>query len=217
MSAVPPDAFAQLEALCLNVSRETLEGALAALADYLALLAKWQTKINLVSTSTLQDAWTRHVLDSAQLWPLIPDGARTITDLGSGAGFPGLVLAILGKHREGFKVHLIESDQRKGAFLREVIRVTGAPAEVHTARIEALTPWPSDVVTARALAALDRLLPLAAPFVVPDGIALFLKGKSAETELTAARGWGTFEAEVIPSRTDAEAAILKLSRLAPMS
>jgi len=213
MSAVPPDALAQLEALCPNVSRETLQ----ALADYLALLAKWQTKINLVSASTLEDAWIRHVVDSAQLWPLIPDSARTITDLGSGAGFPGLVLAILGRYREGFQVHLIESDQRKGAFLREVIRVTGAPAEVHTARIEALEPWPSDVVTARALAALDKLLPLAAPFVVPGGIALFLKGKSAETELTAARGWGTFEAEVIPSRTDAEAAVLKLSRLAPVS
>jgi len=213
MSAVPPDALAQLETLCPNVSRETLD----ALKTYIELLAKWQTKINLVSASTLEDAWTRHVLDSAQLWPLIPEGARTITDLGSGAGFPGLVLAILGKHREGFKVHLIESDQRKGAFLREVIRVTGAPAEVHTARIEALQPWPSDVVTARALAALDKLLPLAAPFVAPEGIALFLKGKSAETELTAARGWGTFEAEVIPSRTDVEAAILKLSRLAPAS
>lgn len=213
MSVVPPDALAQLEALCPNVSRETLE----ALTAYLTLLAKWQTKINLVSASTLEDAWTRHVLDSAQLWPLIPEGAQTLTDLGSGAGFPGLVLAILGKDRPGFRVHLIESDQRKGTFLREVIRVTGASAEVHTARIKALDPWPSDVVTARALAALDKLLQLAAPFVAADGIALFLKGKSAETELTAARGWGTFDVEVIPSHTDATGAVIKLSRLTPAS
>jgi 16S rRNA (guanine527-N7)-methyltransferase len=170
--------------------------------------------INLVSAATLKDAWVRHVVDSAQLWALLPEGAATLTDLGSGAGFPGLVLAILGKDRPGFCVHLIESDQRKCAFLREVIRVTGAPAQVHTARIEALEPWPSDVVTARALAPLEKLLPLAAPFLRQGGIALFLKGKSAKDELTAARRWGTFDAEVIPSRTDAQGAVIRLSRLA---
>lgn len=210
MSAVPPEARTALESLT-HVSRETW----ADLEHYLALLEKWQAKINLVSRATLANAWQRHVVDSAQLWPLIPEDAKTITDLGSGAGFPGLVLAILGKGREGFKVHLIESDARKCAFLREVSRETSAPADIHNARIEAMAPWPSDVVTARALAPLEKLLPLAAPFQAEGGIALFLKGKAAESELTAARAWGTFETEVIPSRTDAEGAVIKLSRLAP--
>ncbi len=214
MSAVPPEAEAALEEIA-GVSRETL----TALADYLALLTKWQARINLVSSASLKDAWSRHVVDSAQLWPLLPqrphESARVITDLGAGAGFPGLVLAVLARETGAFKVHLIESDGRKCAFLREAIRATGAPAEVHNSRIEALAPWPSDVVTARGLAPLKKLLPLAIPFLKPEGIALFLKGKSAGTELTAACAWGTFEADVIPSRTGESGKILRLSRLTP--
>jgi len=212
MSAAPPNVQNKLKALA-DVSRETLE----AFERYLALLEKWQAKINLVSASSLDDVWMRHVVDSAQLWPLAPPTARIWTDLGAGAGFPGLVLALLGRERAGLEVHLIESDGRKCTFLREVIRETGAPAKVHNARIEAVEPWLSDVVTARALAPLDRLLPLALPFAKKEGIVLLLKGKSAETELTAAQDWGTFDAEVIPSHTDANGAVLKLSRLVPAS
>ncbi len=203
MSDAPPEAVKALQEIA-NVSRETL----GLLSDYLDLLTKWQARINLVSKSSLKDVWMRHVVDSAQLWPLAPDSARIWTDLGSGAGFPGLVIAILGREREGLKVHLIEADARKAAFLREAIRITGAPAEVHEGRIEALAPWASDVVMARALAPLKALLPLAEPFVGSEGIALFLKGKKVNSELTAARLWGTFE--VISSRTAPEGAIVKL-------
>ena len=212
MSAAPPEAETILGEIA-NVSRETL----GLLSDYLDLLEKWQAKINLVGKATLRDIWMRHVVDSAQLWPLAPERAKIWTDLGSGAGFPGLVIAIVGRERPGLEVHLIESDQRKAVFLREVIRLTGAPAKVHMGRIEELAPWPSDVVTARALAPLERLLPLAEPFAGKEGIALFLKGKSAENELTDARAWGTFEVEVIPSRSGAEGAIVKLSRLSPVN
>lgn len=210
MSAVPPDALKALAGLGI-VSRETL----AALVAYVALLEKWQAKINLISKASLPDVWMRHVVDSAQLWPLVPEDATTLTDLGSGAGFPGLVLAVLGEDRPGFQVHLIESDTRKCAFLREVIRATGAPATVHNARAGSLDPWPSDVVTARALAPLPDLLPLANPFVAPDGIALFLKGRGAKEELTSAASWGTFTVEALPSHTAGEAQILKLSDLRP--
>ncbi|MBN4046555.1 16S rRNA (guanine(527)-N(7))-methyltransferase RsmG [bacterium AH-315-P15] len=208
MSAAPPEAETILREVA-NVSRETL----GLLADYVDLLEKWQSKINLVSKASLEEVWMRHVVDSAQLWPLARESAKIWTDLGSGAGFPGLVIAILGRDRPGLKVHLIESDQRKAAFLREVIRVTGAPAQVHAERIEALEPWASDVVMARALAPLEKLLPLAKPFVGKQGIALFLKGKAAQSELTAAQRWGTFEVEVIPSRTATEGTIVKLCRL----
>ncbi len=207
MSDAPPEAEKALREIA-NVSRETL----GILGDYLDLLTKWQASINLVSRASLKDAWMRHVVDSAQLWSHAPESANIWTDLGSGAGFPGLVIAILGREREGFKVHLIEADSRKAAFLREAIRVTGAPAVVHVERIEKITPWPSDVVTARALAPMEKLLPLAAPFVGEQGIALFLKGKRGESELTAAQGWETFEWHVLPSATSAEGVIIKLCR-----
>jgi 16S rRNA (guanine527-N7)-methyltransferase len=130
-----------------GVSRETL----ARLEAYAALLLAWNRRVNLVGRGTEEDLWRRHMLDSAQLHPLIPAGARTLVDLGSGAGFPGLVLAILG----GPHVHLVESDQRKAVFLREAARVTGAAAMVHAIRIEAAPPLAADIVTARALAPLD--------------------------------------------------------------
>jgi len=216
MSAAPPEIIQQLETFA-NVSRETLER----LEAYLGLLAKWQKKINLVSNASLDQAWTRHVVDSAQLWPLASENALIWTDLGSGAGFPGIVLGILGCERPGFAMHLVESDQRKAAFLREAIRVTGAAAEVHCARIEEIEPISSDVVTARALAPLKKLLVLSNPFVKSEGIALFLKGRSVDDELTQAAEWGTFNAEVIPSHTDRPShtdqggSILKLSHLIP--
>jgi len=198
------------------VSRETVK----ALDHYAALLRKWTRAINLVGPKTLEDLWRRHLLDSAQLLrhlPPEPEGrARTIVDLGSGAGFPGLVLAILGAG----EVHLFESDQRKSAFLREVIRETGAAAKVHAGRIEESPLFPADVVTARALAPLEKLMAYAAPFLragteahsVP-AIALFHKGRSAEEELTAARQKWNMTADSFPSESDSAGKILRIQLL----
>ena len=176
MEPMTPAGFAD----CLSVSRETVER----LQVYADLLVKWQRRINLVGPGTLADLWRRHFLDSAQLAPLLSAGP--LLDLGAGAGFPGLVLAIVA----GVPAHLAESDGRKCAFLAEVIRLTGAPATVLHRRIEAVTPFPVATVTARALAPLERLLDLAAPFLGPDSQCLFLKGRTGEEELTqAAKGW----------------------------
>ena len=134
----------------LNVSRETI----ARLAEYLAILVKWQAKINLISSKTLPDAWRRHILDSAQLTSFLPTTASHILDIGSGAGFPGLVLSIVTPHR----VTLVESDQRKAIFLRTVIRELNLTADVINERIETVAPVGASIVTARALAPLQRLL-----------------------------------------------------------
>ncbi len=199
-----PEAFQQATA----VSRETLEK----LERYEALLRKWNRAINLVGKGTLSDPWRRHFLDSAQLMEHLPEnpaGKRLkIVDLGSGAGFPGMVLAVMGAG----EVHLIESDQRKAAFLREVSRETGAGAVIHAERIEDVAPFPADLVTARALAPLGDLLSFAEPFLAPEGRCLFLKGKSAEEELTlAAREW-KMSVERHPSRSDPEAQLLDIRR-----
>ncbi|WP_119679814.1 16S rRNA (guanine(527)-N(7))-methyltransferase RsmG [Indioceanicola profundi] len=186
-----------------GVPRETLDR----LATYEALLRKWNPTINLVSRTTLADAWARHFADSAQLFALVPPVTHTLVDLGSGAGFPGLVLAILGVP----EVHLVESDQRKGAFLREVARATGAPVTVHTARIEAAKVPSADVVSARALADLSDLLPMAVRILKPGGICLFPKGKTAADELTRAGDSWTMRVERFPSRTDPAATLLRLS------
>ena len=184
--------------------------ALDRLRTYADLLVKWQAKINLVGASTLPDLWRRHMLDSAQLVPLIPAEARTILDLGSGAGFPGLVLAILGMA----EVHLVESDARKCAFLREVIRLTGARAKVHNTRIEALTlPDPVDVITARALAPVSILLQYGQGFLRPTTICLFLKGRSVQDELTDSQKVWNMGAKTFPSLTDASGVILRLERI----
>ena len=188
-----------------GVSRET-RGRLRA---YLEILTRWQSRINLVGASTLADPWRRHFLDSAQLDPLLPAEARTIIDLGSGAGFPGLVIAIL---RPSSAVHLIESDGRKCAFLREAARATGASPTIHHSRIEALPPFACDAVTSRALASLERLLRLAWPFlsVSPSAECLFLKGAGFAQELTRCRKEWKMQVERIPSRSDPTGAILRL-------
>jgi 16S rRNA (guanine527-N7)-methyltransferase len=185
------------------VSRETL----ARLEAYATLLGAWSTRINLVGRATLADMWRRHILDSAQLRPLVPDAAQNLVDLGSGAGFPGLVLAILGLPG----VELIEADSRKCAFLREAARITGAPVTVRQTRIEALPARPFDVVTARALAPLDRLLELARPFLGADSLCLFLKGAAqAAGELTLARRGWRMTAAASPSRSDPRGVVLQL-------
>ena len=182
----------------VSVSRETLER----LETYAALLEKWNRAINLVGRTTLPDVWRRHMLDSAQiveLLPPAPDGRpRRIVDLGSGAGFPGLVLAILGAG----EVHLIESDQRKAAFLREVARHTSAPAKIHACRIEDAPEIAADVVTARALAPLTDLLGYANRFLTSGGVAVFPKGRGVEEELTAARKAWSMQVNTLPSRSD---------------
>jgi 16S rRNA (guanine527-N7)-methyltransferase len=184
--------------------------ALARLRDYVALLAHWQRRINLVSRRSLADVWRRHVLDSAQVHGLLPSAARTVVDLGSGAGFPGLVIAILG----GPTVHLVESNARKCAFLRVAIRATGADARVHHGRVEDLEPWPADVVTARGLAPLPGLLDLAEGFLAADSQCLFLKGAGVKQELTDSLETWNMEVEPIRSLSDPSGTILRLKEIA---
>lgn len=182
---------------------------------YHDLLKKWQASINLISPSTLPDIMTRHFMDSAQLYPLIPASARTLVDMGSGAGFPGVVLALLDQ-TEGesrLAVHLVESDQRKAVFLREVLRQCGVKADVHPVRAEMMLPLPADVVTARALKDVRTLLTLAQPFMTSATTCLFLKGEKANEELTDAARHYSFQVEKIPSQTAESGVILKLTEI----
>lgn len=184
-----------------GVSRETLQR----LGSYLALLAQWQNSMNLVGRSTLADPWRRHVWDSAQLHPLIARGS-TVADLGSGAGFPGLVLAILG----GLTVRLVEADQRKAVFLREAARQTATQVDILVGRAEALPPILSDVVTARALAPVADVLALGRRWLKPGGVCLLLKGRTAEDEIADARRVWRFDVERMASNSEAGASILRL-------
>ena len=153
----PPDPLTpEACAEALDVSRETL----ARLEAYVDLLRRWQRRRNLIGRGTEPDIWRRHILDCGQLAAHLPAGTGRIVDLGSGAGLPGIVLAVL----TGAETVLVESDAAKAAFLAEAVRLTGAPCEIRRARIEALEPWPVDAIAARALAPLPRLLGLAAPF-----------------------------------------------------
>ncbi len=179
------------------------------LEAYAALLTRWNARINLISRGDASDLWTRHILDSAQLGNLLPAATGTLADFGSGAGFPGLILAIT----TGWKVHLVESDQRKAAFLREAVRATGALAEVHPVRVEALSLARVAVVTARALAPLPDLLTLAYPRLTPGGICLFPKGVTANDELTAAENEWHMRVERFPSQTSPGATLLRISEL----
>ena len=149
------------------------------------------------------------MLDSAALFPLIPPGSRVLVDLGSGAGFPGLVLAIMGVS----EVHLIDSDARKCAFLLEASRRYAPGAKIHRGRIEDMAPIAADVVTARALSELDKLLSYAARFLAPEGVCLFLKGARAEDELTQARRRWTMQAERFPNPSDSTGIILRIKGL----
>jgi 16S rRNA (guanine527-N7)-methyltransferase len=204
-----PKEFAE----AFDVSRETL----ARLETYEALVKTWQKAVNLVSPSTLSEIWPRHFADSAQLLRHAPDSARIWLDLGSGAGFPGLVLAILLAGREGAKMTLVESDARKAAFLGEVARKTGAPVEIYSDRIEKLATQAKslqrDVITARALAPLPRLLELVAPFFSPRTVAVLPKGKDAEAEVEEARKTWDFDCSLVPSLTDPDARIAVIRNL----
>ncbi len=180
---------------------------------FVALLLRWTTKINLIGADDHSHVWQRHVEDSLQLIPVLPKGLDRAIDLGSGGGFPGLVLAIV----TGLPFDLVEADRRKATFLREAARVTGAPATVHCVRIEACELPPADLVTARALAPLVRLLPWAAPLLREDGTLLLLKGATADEELTAADREWQMRVRRTPSATHPSAAILQITGLRRVS
>ena len=184
------------------------DAALADLARYRSLLSEWNERMNLVGPSALADFWLRHAFDSAQLLPHAPD-ARVWADLGAGAGFPGVVLAILGRD-QGLEVHLVDSLQKRCRFLRAVADELKLPVEVRHARAETFRRKDVEVVTARALAPLPRLLGYAEPLIRSGAVALFLKGEGVEAELTEARKHWTFRYELAPSLSDSRGRILKL-------
>jgi 16S rRNA (guanine527-N7)-methyltransferase len=195
------------ETLGWDVSRETSRR----LDVYAELLLRWNARINLISRTDAPHLRGRHIEDSLQLAALLPEGVTRAIDLGSGAGFPGLVLAIT----TGVHFDLVEADHRKAAFLREAIRATGASAQVHAQRIEGVGLAPAALVTARALAPLTILLGLAAPLLAPDGVCLFPKGENAEQELSEAASAWTMRCERHISRTDRSGVILRISEVLP--
>ena len=190
-----------------SVSRETF----GRLVTYHDLLLRWTDSINLIADSTKADAWTRHIVDSLQVFDLIPAAARTLTDIGSGGGLPGLVIAILAEdQRPDLKVTLIESDQRKAAFLRTVVRDLGLDTIVSSSRIEAFAGPCCDVLTARALAPLDRLLGFATSLLDNHGVAFFSKGRRFAAEIADAQHDWLFAVNEHSSITDPEARILEI-------
>lgn len=190
-----------------NVSRETL----LKLTQYLAVLCKWNPKINLVSKSTLENAWSRHFADSAQLWALAPHDAVSWVDVGSGAGFPGLVIAAMAAEQSPqLHVTLIESDMRKCVFMRTAAHEMGLDVTVLNDRIDEVPPLNADIFSARALASLPQLLEFAQKHRKPDGICLFPKGARADSELTEATKSWHISHETFPSQTDSEAVILRI-------
>jgi 16S rRNA (guanine527-N7)-methyltransferase len=210
VSIKSPEDFAE----AFNVPRETIHK----LVRYVELLAHWQKSTNLIAPSTLPAIWSRHFADSAQLRDLAPE-ARLSLDLGSGAGFPGLVVAILQGGRPDFRMHLVESNRKKCAFLAEVARETEAPVDIHAMRIEDLAQSPHslvpDVVSARALAPLPRLFELAAPLFGANTRGLFLKGREAEVEIEKARRGWAFACRLHPSLTSTDSSIVEVTGLRP--
>ena len=198
-----PEAFAEE----FSISRETL----SRVKCYVDLLAQWQDKMNLIGPNTLPHVWSRHILDSAQLLNCLPAHVSrettTWVDLGTGAGLPGVVLALLGVK----KVHLVDSSAKRCAFLRNVVRKLELPAEVHCSRIEDLESIPADYVTSRALAATSKLVTYAQPFLKETGEILLLKGQDVEDELTQTAISRNMSIERYPSRTDPRGVILRIT------
>ena len=186
----------------LNVSRETL----VKLELYETQLLKWQRAVNLVSKSTIPALWERHFLDSAQLLPHISDNVETVVDMGSGGGFPAMVLAMTGR----FDVHFIESDQKKIEFLRNVSRETNTPVNLHCCRLENAPDIRADLVTSRALATLDKLLTFAEPFSDENTQCLFLKGQTHDEEISCAKDNWDVKFSTYNSITDPKGVILKV-------
>jgi 16S rRNA (guanine527-N7)-methyltransferase len=194
----------------LSVSRETLY----ALDQFRERLLRWTRQINLIAPATTAEAWQRHIVDSAQLFPLAPESAQTWCDLGTGGGLPGLVIAIIARERAPLRQHmLVESDRRKAAFLVQTARELGLNCNVVPARAEGAAPACADVVSARALAPLPDLLPMVARHLAPGGCALLPKGRAWATEVDAANRLWDFALEDFPSATDPLARILRLTEL----
>lgn len=197
-----------VEDVCIagqNVSRETLQR----LKDYEALVRHWTPAINLISKASIPMIWDRHILDSAQVFPLCPPSAQSWMDVGSGAGFPGLVVAILAKDsKPELKVTLVEADARKATFLRHAAGRLGLSVDVITDRIESLSPEKADVISARALAPLVSLLSIANQHLAHGGLAIFPKGARYAEEVAAAREGWVFDLESRTSLSEPDAAIL---------
>ncbi|WP_322891010.1 MULTISPECIES: 16S rRNA (guanine(527)-N(7))-methyltransferase RsmG [unclassified Yoonia] len=194
----------------VDVSRETM-GDLQAFA---ALVLKWTPKINLISASSEESIWDRHVVDSVQIYRHAPADLRLWLDIGSGGGFPGIVAAILGKAKHpDARFVLIESDQRKAAFLRTAIRDLDLAASVLADRIESLPPTGADVVSARALGSLALMLPLISHHMRPEGTAILHKGRQAANEIADARREWRFDLEEAPSMTDPDGRLLLIQRI----
>lgn len=191
----------------LDVSRETLEK----LEFYASEIRRWNPVINLVSKASLADIWARHILDSAQVYPLGNANAGLWLDIGSGGGFPGIVMAIMGAPQ----MVLVESDQRKATFLRQVSRQLGLDLQVIAKRIDDLPPFGAQTMTARALAALTQLLPYAYTHLAAEGSAIFPKGRQVAEELAVAQAKWRFEHRLVPSRTDTDAALLVIRNIEP--
>jgi 16S rRNA (guanine527-N7)-methyltransferase len=196
-----PTGFARVS----GVSRETLDK----LTAYVELLSQWNRRINLVSANTMGDVWRRHILDCAQLAKYLPRQTRVVVDLGAGAGLPGLILAAMGVP----EMHLVESDLRKSAFLREAARIMDVPVALHPERIEKVAAFLADAVVARACAPLHQLIDYSKKFLSPESVCLFLKGESAGEELAAAQAAWRLTSETIPSLSDPSGVILKLSAI----
>lgn len=193
-----------------NVSRETIE----LLRVYEKSLHEWQTKFNLVSNASLEDAWNRHFLDSIQLFKFIPEGAKSLCDFGSGAGFPGMVLAVLAAEKTPYlKVSLIESIRKKTLYLNEVSKITGVNVEILNERIENIKSRQFDVITSRAMASLSELLNYTQKFFKKNTTCIFPKGKSYADEIAEAKRLWNFKCDVVPSEQSDEGVILIITNL----
>lgn len=194
----------------LDVSRETFER----LSIYESLLKKWNPAINLVSKASISELRVRHFVDSAQIFTLMPLGAKKWVDIGSGGGFPGMVCAIICAEKSpDTQFHLVESDTRKSTFLRSVAQKTGVTVQVHSERIEKMYAFKADVLSARALASLEKLLEFSAPHLQNDGVALFPKGENYKSELKAAQENWSFDWEEHQSTTGSNSVVLRIGNI----
>jgi 16S rRNA (guanine527-N7)-methyltransferase len=210
--AVPDRGFRVYHGAMIPVRQQLSPQAAAALATFETLLRKWNGTINLVSAADLPQLWPRHIEDSLQLGTIAGPLPPRAIDLGSGAGFPGLIVSIA----FGIEFELIEQDQRKAAFLREAVMVTGANSHVHAVKIEHAKVPPAPLVVCRALAPLPALLRLAKPLLTPDGFCLFPKTRAAEPEITEAERHWSMRLERFPSQTDPNGVILRIGDLRPI-
>jgi 16S rRNA (guanine527-N7)-methyltransferase len=209
--AAPPEAAPMLDAAGFAALTGATPEQIDLLERYRVLLAEWNEKMNLVGPATLETFWSRHAWDSAQILPLAPEALRW-ADLGTGAGLPGVVLAVLGKDRPGFHVDLVDSLAKRCRFLQAVVEDLGLPATVRNARAEQLD-LAVDVVTARACAPLVRLLGYAESYLRRGATGLFLKGQDVASELEEATRYWELDADVEPSRSDPRGRIVRVRRL----